>query len=100
MVEASPHRDSSITTAVFVVIRLSPRRWAVAERSGITLPNDEFRIITKSFDNRIDAHQACSELAGKRMDEYSELTREHLLHPRQLRGNSTPRSRLWASWNN
>jgi hypothetical protein len=90
MVEASSHRDSSITAAVFVVIRLSPRRWAVAERSGITLPNDEFRIITKSFDNRIDAHQACSELAGKRREDYSELTREHLLNPRQLRGNSTP----------
>ena len=100
MIETSSHTESPTGTLAFVVIQLSTRRWAVAEQSSFARPNSEFRVITKSFDNRIDAHQACSELAGKRMAEYSDLTREHLLEPRQLRGNTTPRSRLWAGLKN
>jgi len=100
MIEASIQGDNAAATSVFVVVQLSPRRWAIGEQASITRPNTEFRIISKSFDNRIDAHQVCSELAGKPMEEYSELTREHLLDSRHLRGNTTPRSRLWTDWKN
>jgi hypothetical protein len=100
MIETSTQVDNSAVTTVFVVVQLSPRRWAIGEQASITRPNGEFRIISKSFNNRIDAHQVCSELAGKPREEYSELTREHLLDSRHLRGNTTPRSRLWAGWKN
>jgi hypothetical protein len=100
MIEASSPFDRPAAASAFAVIQLSPRRWAVAEQMSITRPNSELRVVTKSFSNRIDAHQVCSELGCKRNEEYSALTRAHLLDPRQLRGNTTPRSRLLASWKN
>src|ERR1700693_4808880 len=100
MIETSFQSQCPATSSFFVVIQLSPRRWAVAEQSSITRPNEEFRIITKAFANRIDAQQACSEIAGKPAHEYSALTREHVLDLDAIRGNSSPRSRLLAGWKN
>src|SRR4029078_5388062 len=78
----------------FIVLQLSPRRWVVAEQTGLFLANPEFRAVTRPFGNRVDAHAVCTELATRDPGGFGELTREHLLGPGAFRGKSYLRSQL------
>lgn len=80
--------------AEFVVLQISPRRWVVAEQVGLFLHNPEYRAVTRSFGNRVDAHTVCTELATKVESEYSLLTREYLLEVGAFRGKTYLRSQL------
>jgi hypothetical protein len=78
----------------FMVLQVSPRRWVVAERTGLFLANPEFRVVTRAFGNRVDAHAVCTELATRDPRDFGEMTREHLLGADAFRGRDYSRSQL------
>lgn len=62
----------------WVVVRISPKRWIVAEPAY----NDwEYEVTTHPFDNPSDARKVCYELNEVAIEDYSDLTHQSLLEP-------------------
>jgi hypothetical protein len=94
MIEPVFQHGHHLATGTFVVVQVSPRRWVVAERIELYLHNPEYRVVTRPFTNRVDAHAVCTELATKAPAGYSPVTVEHLLSPDSFRGTTFLRSHL------